>query len=398
MSTHPQVLVLDAANRASQWVELLGRRGLSATCLHPGGVFNQAAFGTASAVLCVLESSQRELDQLQGLLRALSESNVATLVWGEPSAARLIGGEGLMQSVGLDANADEVAGRLASLAQVAPMIRRMDAEIRDLTRLGKQLDRYFGEIDQEMRLAGRLQRDFMPRVVPHTPPLRFATLFRPASWVSGDIYDIIQLDAGHVALFIADAMGHGTAAALMTMFLRQSLKTRSGQGADVRLLTPAEAIAGFNECIARQKLPDCQFVTAAYGIVELDTLRFTVARGGHPYPLHVAADGTPRELAPVGGLLGIAELCADFEQQTVQLQPGEKIIFYTDGIEDLLISGREAHAARTVFTPTLLEWCKLDGNGFIDALRSHLDHQEGSLNPADDVTVLVAELPADADR
>ncbi|MFO0840225.1 MAG: PP2C family protein-serine/threonine phosphatase [Phycisphaerae bacterium] len=388
----PQVVLLDAAPARTQEVaDLLDRRGVKTIRVQPGPAMNEGAFATATAALCVLDDCSRQIDQVKSALHRLTESKVATLVWGLDPNSRLAANP-FVQAVKPDASLDEIAGRLAALTHIAPLFREMDSEIRDLTRLSRQLDRYFGEVDQEMRLAGRLQRDFMPRVIPKAPPLTFATLFRPASWVSGDIYDIILLDPRRVALFIADAMGHGTAAALMTMFLRQSLKTRAGVSAQSKLLSPMEAIGGFNECIARQKLPDCQFVTAAYGIIDLDTLSFTVARGGHPYPLLVAADGTPTEISPVGGLLGIADLVADFEEQTVTLRPGEKLIYYTDGVEELFIAGREDDSRRTIYTPQLTAWTKLSGQEFVDAVRNHLDHQEGSLHPADDVTVLVAEV------
>src|SRR5262249_20610396 len=153
-----------------------------------------------------------------------------------------------------------------------------DEELRHMKRLSKQLNRYISELDKDMRLAGRLQRDFMPRQLEDIPPLKFGSLFRPAVFVSGDIFDVIRIDDTHVGMFIADAMGHGTAAGLITMFLRKALVTREACGDSYRIIRPAEVMDAMHNGMASHDLPNSNFVTAAYAVIDLATLEFTFAR------------------------------------------------------------------------------------------------------------------------
>jgi len=192
-------------------------------------------------------------------------------------------------------------------------------------------------------------------------------------------------------MFIADAMGHGTAAGLMTMFLRRALVARRLHAGSYHIVTPPDAMCDLHNELARLDLPNFQFITSAYAVINTETLEFRVARGGHPYPIHVNAAGELRELQSEGGLLGLTDLKPEFDELTVTLAPGDKIIFYTDGLEDMMVTDR-GDAGETTFAPELQDWSKRDAQGVIDAIAADLDHSEGSLNPEDDVTVVVMEV------
>lgn len=267
----------------------------------------------------------------------------------------------------------------------------MEREIDNLHRLGAQLNRYFSEIDQELRLAGRLQRDFLPREFPFVEPMRFAASYRPASWVSGDFYDLFRLDEDHVAFFIADAMGHGLAAGLLTMFLRQALITKRVSGREYALIEPSHVVASLNESLLSARLPSQQFVTAVYGTVNTQTREVRLARAGHPYPILFRTDGEIVETRSEGALLGVADVGDEFPEMRFTLHPGDKLLLYTDGIEDLLLEPREDSDAAPRFTPLTQGWRTLSADQVIAGLNRHLDRQSGSLHPADDVTCVVIE-------
>jgi sigma-B regulation protein RsbU (phosphoserine phosphatase) len=340
-----------------------------------------------------LQATAPDHARVDALIERLRADKVATILWGAPETTPATavscgpGVERLDAGVSLDA----VLARLETVARYEPMIKQLDRELKHLHRLSKQLNRYFDDIDKEMRLAGRLQKDFMPRKLPQIPPLKFAHLFRPAGWVSGDIFDVFKIDDTHAGMFIADAMGHGTAAGLMTMFLRRALVARRLHAGSYQIVTPPDAMCDLHNELARLELPNFQFITSAYAVINTETLEFRVARGGHPYPIHVNAAGELRELQSEGGLLGLSELEPEFDELAVTLAPGDKIIFYTDGLEDMMVSDR-SNAGQTTFAPELRGWSRGDAQGVINAIAGHLDHSEGSLNPEDDVTVVVMEV------
>lgn len=392
MGNAPHVMVLEDAPRLAQVVcSALQDRGFQPALQSLTAHATADNLRAADMAVVVLDAD-RSFDESGPVLEALEQLStvgVPTIVWGMPAEAGRPTAP-LIDCVPPDAELDDVLGRLATLAHYGPLVRRLERELTNLQRVGIQLNRYFSEIDEELRLAGRLQRDFLPRSMPQVPPLSFATLFRPASWVSGDMYDAFRIDERHVGLFMTDAMGHGIAAGLLTMFLRQALVAKRVFGRSYQIVSPAEAMRNLHGCLVRQKLPNCQFVTAAYAILNVETLELRVARGGHPYPLHITADGEIRELSAPGGLLGIPDMPVEFGEIRVRLSPGDKIVVFSDGIEDVFFVRDEAGDPR--LSPAIRDWAKLGIHAFVDQLAGFLDNREGSLHPADDITILAAEI------
>lgn len=393
-SPRPQVLLFDATTRRSQAVhDNLLERGFDSSTVVSGGLDPDLPIKSISAALVVVDQDEPTgQPDIRAVLEQLSSRSIATLVWG---ACHGLASSDLLQSLPADASVDEVVGRMATMAQLAPVLRRMNTELSRLQRLGQQLNRHFEEIDKEMRMAGKLQREFMPRNLPQLARVRFAQLYRPAAWVSGDIYDAIRVDDEHVAIFVADAMGHGTAAGLMTMFLRKLLIPRLATSEGFALAAPVQVLNELHHGLARQELPNAQFVTAAYGLLNTRTLAFRLARAGHPYPLWINSAGELREIVAEGGLLGVGDIPPECVECTVQLAPGDKIIFYTDGIEEDFVVADEAPASAERYRPKLRDYARLDLDTLIATVAHDLDHQEGSLNPADDVTLVGLQIARD---
>ena len=289
-----------------------------------------------------------------------------------------------------DISVDELWGRVSTIRQYRPLLRQMDQQVAVMQQLGKKLNKQFVEVDQELRLASRLQRDFLPRVFPEVGDIRFGTIYRPASWVSGDIYDVSRLDEGHVAFYLADAVGHGIAAGLLTMFIKQAVVAKQVEGDAYRLVPPEEVLVNLNEALARQELPNCQFVTACYAHVDTRTGLITFSRGGHPHPIHVSADGSCSEVRTIGGLLGVFA-GESYPSTTIQLKPGDKLIMYSDGLEDAIIAGRDRKQGTVTFTPGFLEMARCPIEECMQSLVSSIEQTEGSLAPPDDITVVGAE-------
>src|SRR5688572_8704751 len=226
-----------------------------------------------------------------------------------------------------------VSSILRHMEAVQREMETLRAELTQLRRRDETLNYHLARIDEELRLAARLQQDFLPKQLPEVGRVRFHTLFRPAGYVSGDLYDVMRLDETRVGFYMADAVGHGVPAALLTMFIKQALITKEIMPNGYRLLPPAESLARLNQTLVDQNLAHATFATALYGVVDVETLEVTIARAGHPAPMVLRGDGkTIEPLQPDGGLLGVFPN-ETYDTATVRLGRGDPPLIYTDGIE-----------------------------------------------------------------
>ncbi len=286
-----------------------------------------------------------------------------------------------------------LADLLPVIAGYQAVVRQLHRELRLLQRLDSRISGQFSEIDEEMRLASRIQKDFLPKRLPDVGPARFATLFRPATWVSGDIYDVFRLDETHIGFYIADAVGHGMPAALLRMFIKRSMETKQIDAAGYQLLSPEQTMAALNRALLDASLSANQFTTAIYAILNVETLVVEFARGGHPHPLWLRTDGATAEPEAEGGLLGVFEE-NEFTRGRVQLSPGDKLILYSDGMETVFMEGDRI--SPDLYRDQIEQVRHLSADEMLNELVRRMDSEAGSLNPRDDVTLVVCEIAADA--
>lgn len=290
-----------------------------------------------------------------------------------------------------DTSLDVLQGVLAGLAQIRPIWDHIEAELSTVRALGDQLRRYFEEVQQDLALASRLQRDFLPRELPAAPPMQFATLFRPCSWVSGDIFDVFRIDEHRVGFYLFDAMGHGVSAALLTMFIRTGLRTKRIHAQGYEPMQPGEVLGDLNETLVDERLPDCQFVTGWYGVIDTRTLELTFASAGHPPPLLVSADGSSRPLVGAGGLLGVFG-GQDFPNESEQLQPGDRVLLYSDGLEAALTEEAPGDAGIRLHE-ALSGGAAQSAKAFVESVATRLDNMPGAFSArTDDMTLVLAEV------
>ncbi|MBN1489066.1 MAG: serine/threonine-protein phosphatase [Phycisphaerae bacterium] len=394
--TRLRLLVISQGETAIPALAELTDRGLIEPCFVDS--FEEGAcresLPTADAVLAVAPEGIGHAALAAGL-RCLAESLAshrlgAVLITDRPQDARR-DEQGLIATVPWAVTADELWGRLQTITHYRPILAQMERQLDNMQRLGKRLNRDFKELDQEMRLASRLQREFLPSHLPTLGRTQFATVFRPATWVSGDIFDVYRVDETHVAFYIADAVGHGVAAGLLTMVIKQGIESKRIRGAEYELLTPSETMTQLNAALVEQHLPHSQFVTACYGLLNTQTLELQFARGGHPHPLHITTDGAIHEVKVEGGLLGLFEN-EEFPNMTIQLRRGDKFVLFSDGVEAALVENHEHETGLPVFTETLLGAAHLPVEDFAAHVTNQLDATEGSLNPEDDITLVALEI------
>ncbi|MCG8409383.1 MAG: serine/threonine-protein phosphatase [Phycisphaerales bacterium] len=290
-----------------------------------------------------------------------------------------------------DSSVEMAQGALTALSHMRSLIRRVDRQFSAMQRLSKTLQRQYEATDRELQLASRLQRDFLPKSLPHRGPFRFETMFRPCSWVSGDIFDIFRLDEKHWGFYLADAVGHGVAAGLLTMYIKYAIRPKRILRNGYELVPPSEVLRHLNDLLIAQGLPDSQFISGWYGMINAETLELKYAVAGHPPALFIDGEGDIRELHGDGCLLGI-NAGETFSDETISLDPGHRVLVYSDGLEPTLISHRPLIPQQPIFEDGIVELLRRPANDLISQLRERLDNTPGSLAQEDDVSVVIMDV------
>jgi serine phosphatase RsbU (regulator of sigma subunit) len=196
--------------------------------------------------------------------------------------------------------------------------------------------------------ARTLQQSILPTGVPTIPGCELAIRFIPgAGAVSGDFYDVLEVEPDTWAVVIGDVCGKGVAAAAATAMARWTLRSSLARGA-----TPSEALHLLNDVMLGNQ-PDDRFITAACLklTVQPRSVAVDIACAGHPAPILVSPERTPVAVAARGDLLGVLPTIR-LETAEAELQPGDSLVAYTDGVTDqgpeVRLSPEQALRDRTV--------------------------------------------------
>lgn len=292
-------------------------------------------------------------------------------------------------SIPADAAPSEIRAVVESTLGQACNIDELNQELGIAQRLQKSLMNQVETLDQEMQLAAKMQKLFLPRKLPDIPGLKFNVLFQPAFYVSGDIYDVQQITEDDVTFFIADAVGHGAPAALMTMFIKQGMKLSETIDGKEHVISPDQILTKLNADIMSRDLDTFNFATVCIGTYNTKTRVLRMAHSIHPAPILLKHDDTIQEIELEGPMLGI---CDDepFELTTLTLEKGDRLLIHSDGFELAFGNPEEP------MNPQYIEHLHAMANGTqeeaIAMLKGKLDNQTGSINQLDDLTVMMIDV------
>ncbi len=214
--------------------------------------------------------------------------------------------------------------RIATLVRVAP-IRDHHGRVIG----GVETFRDAAEMVHDLERAQAIQQCALRHDLPEDPRVTFSAHYIPHGIVGGDYYAIEKLDGGRYGLFLADVMGHGTAAALYTMYL-SSLWDRFH-----RLLhSPAEFAQRMNDELAAVVKDGQSFATATCGLLDVENRVFRFAGAGSPPLLLMHADGTHQCPECPGLPLAIVH-GSTYEETTVPLRQGDALLLFSDGAVEI---------------------------------------------------------------
>jgi sigma-B regulation protein RsbU (phosphoserine phosphatase) len=232
----------------------------------------------------------------------------------------------------------ELLAQVRALLRIKEIHDRLTEKTAEVGRINRRLQQAYGQIDAELELARRIQMSFLPQTLPEVAGARFAVHYRLSGRVGGDFYDLFRLDEHTVGLYVADAMGHGVPASLLTIFVKKGVRAKEVFGQQYRLVPPGEVLGRLNRDLVEQAMADHPFITMVYALYNHREQTLTFARAGHPYPLHLPRDGEPRLWQVEGSLLGVFETA--FPMRSHQVGPGDKVLLYSDGIDGAGFEGQ----------------------------------------------------------
>lgn len=188
----------------------------------------------------------------------------------------------------------------------------------------------YKQLTQELKLAGQIQASFLPNIFPVIPGWQLAVTLLPARETSGDFFDVIQLEGGRLGIIIADVADKGIGSALYMALSRTLLRTY----AEEYEADPEVVFFAANNRLLRDARANL-FITSFYGILDPVEGSLTYCNAGHnpPFLLRNADDKAVVSLSRTGIAIGI-EPNSTWNKETVNIQAGDILILYTDGIPD----------------------------------------------------------------
>ena len=218
----------------------------------------------------------------------------------------------------------ELLMTFASQAAVAIERTRLHAEVLETRSL-----------EEELSIGQRIQRTFLPERDPKVPNFDIAGANYSSGLVGGDYYDYVRITEGQLGIVVADVSGKGIPAALIMAAFRASLIAEVRNNYAIRTI-----FAKVNKLLWESVEVD-RFVTAIYGVLDINARRFTYVNAGHnPGLLYRGATDTFDSLDSTGPLLGTLET-ATFKEKQVEIRRGDVLALYTDGITESMDEAKE---------------------------------------------------------
>ena len=235
-------------------------------------------------------------------------------------------------------------------------------------------------LENDLELSQKVQRALLPEEIPPIPGLDIAVFFQPAHIVGGDYFDFFRYKDGSHGFVIADVMGKGMAASLLMASFQASLRIIAPE-----CDRPEKIMERLNH-LFRHNIRLTKFVTVFLARYDHKNKTLHYSNAGHNPPVLVRKDKSIKHLDPTGAAIGLVEQ-AVFEGQAVSLEPGDRILCYTDGVVEL----RDGTDSQFGMEPIERILLNAEGHGsgrIISSLKDALKAFTSTASYTDDTTIL----------
>jgi serine phosphatase RsbU (regulator of sigma subunit) len=242
--------------------------------------------------------------------------------------------------------------------------------------------------ERELALASEIQQRFQPAAPPHVEGYELQGISFPCYEIGGDYYDFIEREDGRLVIALGDVSGKGTAAALLMSSLHAAVHAQSASHDSL-----SATISAVNRYLA-DNIPANRFVTLFYAELDPVTGALSFLNAGHNPPLIVHSAGTVEQLAAGGLPLGIKP-DAEYREGRTQLQPGDVLVIYSDGVTEAVSPTGEEFGATRLYE-VVARNVNASAAGIRDRIESSLTKFAQGTSAADDITLVIVKRQAEA--
>ncbi len=251
-------------------------------------------------------------------------------------------------------------------------------------------------LDSEIEIAREVQRQLFPRSPPRIPGFELYGICKPARSVSGDYYDFLVLGENRVGLVVGDVSGKGIFAAMLMAAIQSAIRAQLYDGlspsgiSGAAPISTAEVVARLNRQLF-ENTPAERYATFFYAVYDGKTRMLTYTNAGHLPPLIFRRGGIER-LKTGGTVVGLFSPLT-YEQAEVELQPGDLVLAFTDGVTE-----PENHYGEEFGEPRVIEVVRramgTSPEALVEEVYRSVADWTGSPELQDDMTMVVAKAVA----
>ena len=274
------------------------------------------------------------------------------------------------------------AGFTEDEQRLLSIIAAQSAQVVENARLNER-ERQLLKMQEEIRLASKIQNDLLPKAAPDIPGYEIAGRSIPAQVVGGDYFDFIPVNDHRLAICVGDVSGKGLPASLLMANTQATLRGQT-------FINPSahECMERSNKLLFDSTSPD-KFVTMFYSVLDVSSHQLSYSNAGHDIPYLLSPAGPLKRLNVGGVPLSMLEQFP-FQEETIAMQPGDLLVICSDGIPEAMDVNQVQFTDEklSLLLDTLRAASAVDViDGIVAAVRKHA----GKAPQADDMTVVVVK-------
>lgn len=240
------------------------------------------------------------------------------------------------------------------------------------------------KLEEELEFARDIQQNLLPSQIPPTNNFDIAAINLPSKQVGGDYFDIIKVDEGKYIIAIADVSGKGIPASLLMANMQAFLQVISKQNIDI-----ATATALINDLIT-QNTSDGKFITFFWGLLDDNEKKLTYVNAGHNPPILVRQNKIIR-LSEGGIILGVMKTIMPYNSNSIDLESGDKIILFTDGVSEAMNPYSEEFSENRL-EQIAINTSSLSAAETMNNIRKEIEEFVQGAPQSDDLTMLIISV------